>query len=349
MLDRRVDRIETCLCAMGGRARFQQLRGAVRAEESNPDLSYQAVYIAIQMENQRLTELGERTKFVTSREGEQWGWVRLVETHDNAESAAESELEAIIRKKNDEIGDQIRAWLQQMDWRTFESTFLLRVLEALGFQDIKITPPTRDGGADALVSYRRGIIEARALVSVKHWTARAVPVDEVQKMRGYWGTEDTAVIITTGRFTADAENEAKKPWQNNRHVYLIDGETLIDICKRHRVGVKSRSLPELLVLDPELTREPPADDVSEDDAGKVLLVEETSGGRRLRDEMLGVPERGRSAEEVAELSGLALSTVRSYLSNPGRRKALGQRIRTDPQVRARALKIVSRRREGTGF
>ena len=59
--------------------------------------------------------------------------------------------------------------------------------------------------------------------------------------------------------------------------------------------------------------------------------------------MLGDSERGLSVEEVANLCGLAVSTVRSYLSDE-RRKVLGQRIRGDDQARARALQIVFERR-----
>jgi restriction endonuclease Mrr len=184
MADRRVDRIERCLRGMMGRARFQQLLEVVRAEEGNQELSYQSVYIAIQMENQRLEQEGRRTKFVTSREGEKWGWVRLQEQNDAARSDAENQVEALINERNASVGEEIRAWLQRMDWRTFESTFLTKVLEALGFQDAKITQATRDGGADALVSYRRGIVSGRALIQAKHWKVRPVSVDEVQKLRG---------------------------------------------------------------------------------------------------------------------------------------------------------------------
>jgi hypothetical protein len=152
------------------------------------------------------------------------------------------------------------------------------------------------------------------------------------------------VIITTGRFTADAENEAKKPWQNDRLICLIDGDTLVDICKQHGIGVKKVKPTELLVLDPELTREPPGSEDAEETDSETADGEELSSRRRLRDEMLNDPERGVSAVEVAELSGFALSTVRNYLSDPKKRKTLGDAIRSNAQNRSRALQIVSERR-----
>jgi HJR/Mrr/RecB family endonuclease len=118
--------------------------------------------------------------------------------------SAASEIEGRVHQQNEAVGEEIRAWLQRIDWRTFESTFLTRALEALGFQDVQITQATRDGGADARVVYQRGVVGARAIVSAKRWTARTVPVDEVRMMRGVKGEEDTAIIVTTGRFSSDA-------------------------------------------------------------------------------------------------------------------------------------------------
>jgi hypothetical protein len=129
-------------------------------------------------------------------------------------------------------------------------------------------------------------------------------------------------------------------------VYLIDGDNLIDICKRHQIGVKKVPLPELLVLDPEVAREPVRDDpeATQQVAEADDLLEPDGSKRRFRDEMLGDPVRGLSVKEVAELSGYAVNTVRAYLSDD-RRKALGDAIRGNQEARGRALAIVSSRRE----
>jgi restriction endonuclease Mrr len=343
MAERRIDRIERCLRAHRGRARLQQLLEEVRAEEDNPDLSYQCVYMAIQQANQRSGELGQRSRFITSRDGEDRGWIRLREESDFAQGSVARDLDAKIKEKNERVADEIRTWLQRMDWRTFESTFLTRILEALGFQDVQITQSTRDGGLDARVSYRRGIVEARAIVSAKRWTSRTVGVEEVRMLRGLGGNEDTAIVVTTGRFSPDAQEEAK-PGQNQRIVILIDGEMLIDVCKRNQIGVKKVQLPELLILDPELTRTAEDAENESSEPASVAVPDDVSGVRRLRDEMLGDPEWGLSVEEVATLSGYALNTVRAYLADDRRRKWLGTKIRDDEQTRLRALEIVSQRR-----
>ncbi len=164
-------------------------------------------------------------------------------------------------------------------------------------------------------------------------------------LRGLEGDEDTAIVVTTGKFSPDAKEAARRS-QNMRAVYLIDGEMLIDVCKRHQIGVKKIQLPELFVLDidPELSRGLESGEHADEDGFEGSTPNDASALRRLRDEMLGDSERGLSTEEVAELSGYALSTVRAYLSDD-RKKLLGRAIRENEQKRNLALQIVSQRRQ----
>lgn len=253
---RRVDRIEAILGDLDGRARLQDVLDRLRDDESNPDIPYSSAYIAIQSENRRLVAEGEHPKFLTSSEGEKRGWVRLQDKSAFAPDTEAGELELRIREANEKIDQEIEQWLHNMTWQEFESSFLTHVLEALGFQDVEITQQTRDGGIDARVTYQRGIVKAKALVSAKKWAPRGQPVGvgEVQKLRGIGGDEDTAIIITTGRFSDRTLQEAR-PGQNQRAVYLIDGKRLAEVCKKQKIGVKSIELPELFVLDPESTAE----------------------------------------------------------------------------------------------
>jgi predicted transcriptional regulator len=342
MVERRVDRIVEYLKGHNNRARLQDVLSHLRQIENYPGLSYSSIYIAIQFENQRMLELGERPQFITSKDGEVRGWVRLRETSEFAKGSPAQKIERLIREQNDRVGEDLRNWLQQMDWRTFESTFLTQVLQSLGFQDVEITQPTRDGGADARVTYRRGIVDARAVVSAKRWTRQSVGLDEVQRLRGLKGEEDTAIIVTTGRFSSDAQAEAR-PGQNQRVVYLIDGDKLVEICKRHAIGVKSVTLNPVLILDPE-TRNGSAQELEklapdeEDDS-----PEGEAGIVRLRNDMLGDAERGLSVDEIAQLSGYAIGTVRNNLST-GRESSLREAIRDNKDTLAKALQIITQKR-----
>ena len=331
---RRVDRIASILKDHGGRAKVRDIVRTL-GESEDTEIGSSAIWVAIQGENSRLEELGKRRQFATKRNGdEEHGWISFTR---NPDDDAVTVLEESIRKANEAVDSKIRKRLQDMDWRTFESTFLSAVLEKLGFQDVVTTQATRDGGVDARVTYQRGVVEARAIVSAKHWNKQSVPVSEVRQIRGIKGDEDTALIITTGRFTEDARADAR-PGQNQRVVFLIDGDRLVEICKQHSIGVRRRDLPQLLVVDElELSNDTDENEDADD------VSEQPVGVQRLRDAMLGDDEKGLSIRDIAKLTGLEENTVKNYLSTD-RRQSLLDRIREDPRTRARALKIVSKRR-----
>lgn len=346
MGERRVDRIVRILEARNGRAKLSEIRDELLRLENNSSVTSTSTYIAIQSENDRLAERGERPRFRTSRQGEHRGWVSLESSSQFVLGSLAQRLEHQVLEANKKVDEEIRSRLLKMEWRTFESTFLTAVLEKLGFEEVEITQATRDGGKDARVKYKRGIVEANAIVSAKRWSsAAAVSVDEVRLLRGVQGHEDTAIIVTTGRFTKDAVDEAR-PSQNQRVVYLVDGDRLVDICKRHGIGVKKVPLPDLFVLDEDEFSSPVEVDEEDDETVENgdSTTESRPSARRFRDEMLGDEDRGLSASEISELLGLQLGTVRVYLCDPDQTKSLGNRIRADASLRNNALEIVANKR-----
>jgi restriction endonuclease Mrr len=350
---RRVDRIRAIVEKRGGRVRVREVREELCVEEDDPELSAGALYAAIRNENERLLALGQAALFRTRREGEAHGWISLVAAApEEGRTGAAAKIAAEIRRANGAIDDTIREGLRRMDWRTFESKFLTVLLEKLGFQDVEVTQATRDGGVDARVNYRRGIVDAKAIVSAKHWTNGRVPVSEVRNVRGIKGNEDTAIIVTSGSFTAEAKQEAE-PGQNQRVVYLIDGTRIVEACKQYGIGITRQPMPDLLVVD-ELFQA--AEDDNEEDDQESADAPETQEAdaetrhasepraRRLREEMLGDAERGLSIEEIAKLTGRAPSTVGQYLYVPERRRSLFERLRGDAEIRERALQIIRKKR-----
>ena len=361
MSERRVDRIRRILESIDDcRARVWHVLRELRRMEGNSELPNAVVYIAVNAENRRLVAMGESPLFRTSSTGgEDRGWISIAPPRSFGSGTLAGSIENEIIKANRKVDKDLYMLLEKMDWRTFENTFLERVLEELGFQDVEVTQATRDGGADARVTYKRGIVEAKAIVSAKRWSSKsAVSVEEVRMLRGIKGDEDTAIVITTGRFTADAEREAR-PSQNQRVVYLIDGKRLVEICKRHEIGVKKKQLPAVLVLDDEqLAFEEEADD--EEDL--IAAGEATAGApeerqsqsedasqrshsppeqparlRRLRDGML----HEISARDISKLTGLSQDTIRNDLSVPARRSELAKRIRDDKECREAILRLVA--------
>ncbi len=157
----------------------------------------------------------------------------------------EAAIPQLIEKANDEIRGKLKESLANFEWRSFETNFLPQILETLGFHDIQITQATRDGGKDAVCNYQRGIVKSEAIVSAKCWNIKqTVGVSEVQRLRGIRGNADSAIIITTAKFSPDAIKEAE-PSQNHRSIVLIDCDTIVDICMEKNLGLSEVKIPRL--------------------------------------------------------------------------------------------------------
>lgn len=348
MTQRRVDRIRRILEGMNGRARVRAVLQELRRLESNQEILASSISVAVNQENQRLERLGELPAFRTFRNREERGWISLDRTSSFTPGSKADEVDRLITEINRDIDAKIQERLEGMDWRTFESSFLTDVLLGLGFQDVEITQATRDGGADARVTYRRGIVEAKAIVSAKRWASKSkVTVEEVRMLRGIKGDEDTAIIITTGGFTTEAEHEAGAS-QNQRVVYLINGKRLVELCKSHDLGVKKIPLRELHVLDEDRYLGVEDDPEEQDQTESVPQVEPSHDSpseapklKRFTDKMLSeIP-----LSELARLTGLRERSVRTYFSNPERRRGLAERIRADEAKREEALRLVESSRD----
>ena len=73
-------------------------------------------------------------------------------------------IEPRNESENTAVRQQIFDAMADMSWQEFESNFLESILEGLGFTDIAITQRSRDGGADAFCTYKRGLVESTAIV-----------------------------------------------------------------------------------------------------------------------------------------------------------------------------------------
>lgn len=155
-------------------------------------------------------------------------------------------MPAIIQEANKKVRQELKKQISELSWQEFENNFLTRVLEALGFSDIQITQRTRDGGADAICTYRRGIVTSEAIVSAKHWSKASVPDNEVDRVRGILHQADTAIIVTSSSFTNPAKEKAKPaPGGGWRSIVLVDGDLIVETCLQHAIGVEEVALPAL--------------------------------------------------------------------------------------------------------
>lgn len=129
-------------------------------------------------------------------------------------------------------------------YESFESgyefeKFLKPFLEKLGLTEVAITKATGDGGID-LEAVRPSLINDEIDSVVYKIQAKRfkpgtpVGIEIIQRHLGIINSEEVGIIITTGRFTKEAEIAAKS--KTGYKLILIDGEELIDLCIEHKIG-----------------------------------------------------------------------------------------------------------------
>lgn len=245
----RSDRIEQILEGQGGRLTVNQIStDLARIEEVDFALP---VSQAVRQDNQERVKRGQAKRFrVFERDGggdEERGYISLVSLVASPESSQTDE-EMIAKQvvlANSKVQENLKEYIKGLTWQDFESVFLPQLLKALGFQDITITQPTKDGGQDALCTYRMGIVSHEAIVSAKHWSRQTVGPDEVQRMRGIVSDADTGIIVTSSDFSSGAVSEAEKRMPGHRTVILINGELIVETCIKEGLGVQVVELPKL--------------------------------------------------------------------------------------------------------
>ena len=131
------------------------------------------------------------------------------------------------------------------------SAFELLAAELLltaGFDDVKVTGRSGDGGIDGIGTYRpAGLVSFRTAFQCKRYAGSVGP-SAVRDFRGsFVGQADRGIIITTGSFTATAMEEAVRAGAPT--VDLIDGEELCDLLKQHQIGVavQTRTVEDITV------------------------------------------------------------------------------------------------------
>jgi restriction system protein len=112
-----------------------------------------------------------------------------------------------------------------------------RLLTEIGINDITITGGSGDQGIDG-----KGIVKLNDVVSLnivfqcKRYRETVSP-HHVRDFRGAMqGRGEKGLIITTGRFTKEAKNEASR--DGVTPIELIDGDRLVELFEKHHLGLK---------------------------------------------------------------------------------------------------------------
>jgi restriction system protein len=138
--------------------------------------------------------------------------------------------------------------MQRMKPEAFER-LAQRLLRESGFIEVTVTGRSGDRGIDGIGLLKlQGILTFRVIFQCKRWRD-PVPASAVREFRGAMsGRTDKGLIITTTYFTPEAIREATR--DGVPAIELIDGEELVALLKKLKLGVKTE-LVERATVDPE--------------------------------------------------------------------------------------------------
>jgi len=156
----------------------------------------------------------------------------------NNENPLDEEIEEKVEDEN--YRDKILDLLKELPPTGFEK-ICQRLLRESGFSQVKVTGKSGDGGIDGY-----GVLELNPLMSFKvlFQSKRYKDVVTTEKIRDFRGAmagrADKGIIITTGRFTQDAKNEAVR--DGVPPIELVDGDKLVTMFEKLEFGLIPRTV-----------------------------------------------------------------------------------------------------------
>lgn len=142
-----------------------------------------------------------------------------------------------------DVPDEIKPWrkklydvLLNMNPYSFEK-LTQRLLRECGFDDVKVTKKSGDGGIDGTGKLKiNGIFSFNIAFQCKRYQG-SVGAPDIRDFRGSLTTDiEKGVFITTGSFSKPAIEEASNP--GKQQIDLIDGEEFITKLAEFGIGVR---------------------------------------------------------------------------------------------------------------
>jgi restriction system protein len=172
--------------------------------------------------------------------------VQTLSRTDNADKSPDTEprdVDALAPSSTVEPeGESYRAVLLQTILALPPSGFerlCQRLLREAGFEQVVVTGKSGDGGIDGHgILQINPFVSFRVLFQCKRYTG-SVGAPQIREFRGaMMGRADKGIILTTGRFTAQAQAEALG--YGSSAIELVNGERLIDMFESLQLGLKPR-------------------------------------------------------------------------------------------------------------
>jgi restriction system protein len=196
----------------------------------------------------RLANLSDRG--LISREGNTYAiadaglaWLKGFSDVSHPESVAtpspkRTTVAEAAKAHNEEQFGAFRERLMALDPIHFEH-FVKELLDAMDYEDVRVTKVSNDKGVDVIARAQFGITEVTEVVQVKR-TESTITRPKVDELRGAlpYHKAIRGTIISLGTFAKGAQEGAI--FTGAAPITLIDGKRLLDLCIKHQVGIKRR-------------------------------------------------------------------------------------------------------------
>lgn len=161
---------------------------------------------------------------------------------------ADVQLRARQKRAQEEDGaepsDEESSWKDQLVDRLLKVSpegferLAQRLLREAGFVNVTVLGRSGDGGLDGVGVYRLSLVSFPVYFQCKRYKG-SVTAGAVRDFRGAMaGRGEKGLLITTGSFTKEAQNEANR--DGAPPVEVIDGEALCALLREFRLGVEVR-------------------------------------------------------------------------------------------------------------
>jgi restriction system protein len=188
-------------------------------------------------------------------------------------SSKRTSVAEAARAHNEEQLDAFRARLMKLEPGEFEH-FVKELLEAMEYEDVRVTKMSNDKGVDVVARHQFGITEITEVVQVKR-TEATITRPKIDELRGAlpYHKAIRGTIISLGNFAKGAQEGAL--YVGAAPITLIDGKRLLDLCIKHEVGIKRRPV-DIYEIDETFFAERFVREEQEEPAATALL-DETAG------------------------------------------------------------------------
>ncbi|MDA3049899.1 restriction endonuclease [Campylobacter sp. JMF_02 ED1] len=173
----------------------------------------------------------------------------LQKSDENSQNTPDENLNLNLDEINEKVKSELLDRILQNEPRFFEN-LALRLLEKIGYGVSmgELTQNGADGGIDGIVN--EDILGfSKIYIQAKRFDKGVVGRPEIQKFVGVLATKPTkkGLFITTSKFSNEAVEFASN--LQGYSVVLIDGDRLLDLMLKYKLGVQVKEIKEIFAVD----------------------------------------------------------------------------------------------------